>query len=121
MTTTWAQEDIDAVDLVARDYAEGWFRGDAARMERGCHDDLVKRVVTDDGQLRLTTKQQLVDSIESGETRNEECEIDIVIDDISDGIATVRCYSCDYVDYLQIARLGEEWKLINVLWRPRRS
>ena len=65
--------------------------------------------------------EQLVDSIETGETRNEDCEIDIVIDDISDGIATVRCYSCDYIDYLQIARLGAEWKLINVLWRSRRS
>ena len=35
--------DRDAIVRVALDYFEGWFDGDAARMERALHPDLAKR------------------------------------------------------------------------------
>ena len=35
--------DRDAIMRVALDYFEGWFDGDAARMERVLHPDLAKR------------------------------------------------------------------------------
>ena len=35
--------DRDAIVRVALDYFEGWFDGDAARMERTLHPDLAKR------------------------------------------------------------------------------
>ena len=38
--------DRDAIVRVALDYFEGWFDGDAARMERTLHPDLAKRSPT---------------------------------------------------------------------------
>ena len=35
--------DHDAIVRAALDYFEGWFDGDAARMERALHPDLAKR------------------------------------------------------------------------------
>jgi hypothetical protein len=35
--------DEDAIRAVVLDYVEGWFDGDAARMERALHPELVKR------------------------------------------------------------------------------
>ena len=39
--------DRDAIVRVALDYFEGWFDGDAARMERVLHPDLAKRISDD--------------------------------------------------------------------------
>jgi hypothetical protein len=35
---------------VALDYIEGWYTGDAARMERALHPDLAKRIVESDAR-----------------------------------------------------------------------
>lgn len=35
----------DAIKKTALDYIEGWYAGDAARMERTLHPDLAKRMV----------------------------------------------------------------------------
>lgn len=36
-------DDEQAIRAVVGDYAEGWFDGDCARMERALHPELVKR------------------------------------------------------------------------------
>ena len=35
--------DLAAIEACVRDYFEGWFDGDAARMERALHPELAKR------------------------------------------------------------------------------
>jgi len=40
--------DTEAITRTALDYGEGWYAGDAARMERSLHPDLAKRVVSPD-------------------------------------------------------------------------
>jgi len=34
--------DAAEIEAIARDYGEGWYTGDAARMERALHSELVK-------------------------------------------------------------------------------
>ena len=41
-------EDEAAIRAAALDYLEGWYAGDAARMERSLHPDLAKRIVRPD-------------------------------------------------------------------------
>jgi hypothetical protein len=36
-------------------------------------------------------------------------------------IATVSVLSSAYMDYLHVARTGDEWLLLNVLWQRRRD
>jgi len=38
-------DDVEAITAVARDYIEGYFDGDEARMRRCLHRELVKRTI----------------------------------------------------------------------------
>ena len=43
--TTVSEADKTAIKQTALDYIEGWYNGDAERMERALHPDLAKRIV----------------------------------------------------------------------------
>ena len=49
----------------ALDYVEGWFEGDAVRMERALHVELAKRSLDGD-HVRTITARQMVDSTAEG-------------------------------------------------------
>ena len=51
------------------DYFEGWFDGDAARMDRALHPDLVKRRAGE--ELGVTTKPRMVELTEHGRARRK--------------------------------------------------
>src|SRR5919108_2975195 len=56
-----------AVVQAALDYFEGWFEGDAARMERALHPGLVKRGYDGSGdELDADTAQSMIDATERG-------------------------------------------------------
>lgn len=48
-----------------------------------------------------------------------DCEAEIIIDAISEGIASVRVYSCRWVDFLHIVKARGEWGLFHVTWHDR--
>jgi len=57
--------DVLAVRAVALDGIEGWYAGDAERMERSLHNDLVKRTPVQAAEpnaadLRVVTKDRMV-------------------------------------------------------------
>jgi len=54
------------------DYFEGWFEGDAARMERALHRDLAKRRSGE--ELGITTKRHMVELTESGEGKQDAAD-----------------------------------------------
>ena len=63
--------DSGAIRTTALDYIEGWYAGDATRMERALHPELAKRIVMTDpksGRSRLETMgaMTLVNSTRAG-------------------------------------------------------
>jgi hypothetical protein len=115
----------DSVEIhgAALDYIEGWYTGDAPRMERALHPDLAKRIVTTDssGRSRLshTGALALVQSTRRGggssippETRREE----VTLLDMYGGAASVRIRAATWVDYLHLAKFNGRWVIVNVLW-----
>jgi len=36
-------------------------------------------------------------------------------------VATAKTVSTQYIDYLHLARIDGQWKIVNVLWRPRQT
>ncbi len=121
-------EDLEAITAVARDYTEGWFDGDEARMRRSLHPELVKRSIyrdpaTGDWELtRPADAEMMVRWTSAGEGRTtvaEERQFEITIDDVFRHIATVRVLSTPYMDYLHIAKLNDRWFIANALWEPR--
>lgn len=121
------QEDLDAIKQTALDYIEGWYTGDAARMERSLHPELAKRMVSvKDGksQLNQMGQEQLVGSVASGRGKNTpvaEQRKDVKILDVFGNTATVRLDARDWVDYMHLAKWDGSWVIVNVLWelRPR--
>ncbi len=121
------ETDAAAIDAVARDYAEGWYTGDAERMARALHPTFVKRTLAQNGAGgwsidRTRTRDAMVAMTRDGEGLQFKGEhvFDIQILDVFRDIATVRCLSAEYVDYLHLARLGADgWKIVNVLWQLR--
>jgi putative lumazine-binding protein len=106
----------------ALDYYEGWFDGEPDRMERALHPDLVKRSLAEDGtSVETISAREMVEATAKGIglTRDpgvDHRDIEIHVDHVHEDIATVTVTSAVYVDYLQLARTREGWKIVNVLW-----
>ena len=109
------------VDTVL-DYFEGWFDGDATRMERALHPGLAKRALEKDGRtLDETTAAWMVDATGRGVGRDRDPgdrQIDVTVDDVHGTIANATVRSAVYREYVQLARTAEGWKIVNTLWAP---
>jgi len=122
-------EDSTAVRATALDYIEGWYSGDAGRMEQALHPQLAKRTVRtgSDGTsiLNNMTARELVEATAGGygtRTPPADQQKDVTILDIYENVACVKIVARDWIDYLQLARFDGRWMIINVLWelRPER-
>ena len=116
--------DVAAIEAVAADYIAGWYSGDAKRMDRALHDDLVKRTMvvdeeTTEMRLRAVTKARMVEMTAGGGGEQPDPKFEVFVDGISGDIAAARTVSPEYVDYLHLARTPEGWKIVNVLFRMR--
>jgi hypothetical protein len=118
-----AASDVEAVRAVALDYIEGWYTGDAERMERSLHDDLVKRTPVDaDGAapsgLRVVSKERMVELTTAGGGGDvADPAIEVHVDAVSGDIACARTVCTDFVDFLQLARTPDGWRIANILFR----
>jgi ketosteroid isomerase-like protein len=120
--------DIEAITEIARAYIEGWFDGDEERMRRCLHPDLVKRTIYRDpksgewGLGRPSTAEMMVGWTRDGEGRTtvaRERAFEIEVQDVFRHIAAVRVLSYPYMDYLHVAKIGNRWLIVNVLWELR--
>jgi hypothetical protein len=102
------------------DYFEGWFDGDAGRMERALHPGLVKRSVETDGlTLNETTAQWMIDATArgvGGERDPGDRRIEVEVEDVYGTIANATVRSAVYREYVQLVRTPEGWKIVNTLW-----
>jgi hypothetical protein len=114
----------EAITRAALDYIEGWFEGNAGRMDRALHPRLAKRMVVPNpqgGPERFIdlTKDQMVEATGKGGGKAvapEKRAIKVTILDIYRDIASVRVDSVTYIDYLHLAKSEGGWKIVNVLW-----
>jgi hypothetical protein len=119
------------IKQTALDYAEGWYEGNAERMERALHPDLAKRIVRNDdkGNSRLDNMGALtlVQVTRRGfgkQTPKEQQQKDITILDMMENSAVVKMEMRDWVDYMQMGKIGGRWVIVNVLWEmkpPKKS
>jgi len=126
--TTFAQtatSDADkaAITATALDYIEGWYEGNAERMERALHPDLAKRIVHTNAEGRSSLGQMsalsLIQGVKRGggkDTPKEKQQKDVTILDVYGNTASVKIVASDWVDYLHIAKSNGRWVIVNVLW-----
>ena len=120
--------DSAAIRATALDYVEGWYTGDAARMERSLHPELAKRIVQSDQQGRSRLGQQSALTLVLGtrggggkDTPAAQQIKDVRILDIFYNSASVRADMSGWIDYMHMAKWNGQWKIVNVLWELRRQ
>ena len=118
--------DREAIRATALDYIEGWYEGNAERMERALHPDLAKRIVrtNDRGQSMLgqMSAMSLVQGVRNGGGKNtpkEKQQKDVTILDVFGNAASVKVVAADWIDYLHIAKSNGRWVIVNVLWEMK--
>ena len=122
--TEAAHPDAAAIRQAAIDYIEGWYNGDAERMERALHPELAKRIVHTDpksGRSRLDQMSALTlvqgTRRRSGQpTPKEQQQKDVMILDVFGGAACAKVVAADWVDYLHLGKVNGRWVIVNVLW-----
>jgi hypothetical protein len=118
--------DSTAIRATAHDYIDGWYEGDAARMEGALHPHLAKRLVYDDqsGRSRLVdlTAMELVQSTRAGAGKipRAQWRDSVTILDVFGNAAMVRIDATTWVDYLQEVKWNGRWEILNVVWANRR-
>ena len=109
--------DADEIRKVALDYIEGWYEGSTERMNNALSEDLVKRLIRNDTCETLTKENMMFFTQHGGgKDYTGEKTNEVKVLDISGNIATVVCFSAEYVDYLHLGKINGKWKIINVLW-----
>ncbi len=119
--------DSAAIRQTALDYIEGWYEGNAERMERALHPGLAKRIMTTRGpesRLESMTAGELVNGTRSGGGRRTPAarrQKDVRILDVFGNAASVRVTASDWIDYMHLAKSDGKWVIVNVLWemKPR--
>jgi hypothetical protein len=120
-----AGSDHDAIAATIADYYLGWYDGDADRMARALHPELVKRGwLRDDAAgawtLESDTFDSMVDGTRQGYGRTSDPErrrYEVRAVEIHDDIASACVYAVPYVDYLQLVRTDDGWRILHALWR----
>jgi hypothetical protein len=107
-----------AIVAAVLDYFEGWFGGNAGRMERALHPALAKRSLEQDGRtLNETTAEWMIDATTRGLGRaRDPGEIEVEVEDVHEDIASATVRSAVYREYVQLVRTRDGWKVANVLW-----
>jgi putative lumazine-binding protein len=119
--------DSAAIRATALDYAEGWYTGDAERMGRAVHPELVKRIVVADTATGKSVLQNMGASALVNGTRHgygkttprDKQQKDVTILDIFGNAASAKAVMADWVDYLQLAKVDGRWVIVNVLWEKK--
>lgn len=119
--------DSSAIRATAMDYVEGWYQGNAERMARALHPELVKRIVVRDRATGRTMVQGmgasvLVNSTRLGygkETPKERQQKEVTVLDIFGNAASVKAVMADWIDYMQVAKVDGRWVIVNVLWERK--
>lgn len=121
---TGTSDENAAITKTALNYIEGWYEGDAARMESSLHPELAKRMIYTDpksgrSQFNHMGAMALVQGTRRGggtQTPKEKQLKEVTILDRFNNAAIVKIVASDWIDYLSVAKVNGEWKIINVLW-----
>jgi hypothetical protein len=120
-----SETDKTAIKQTALDYIEGWYEGNAERMERALHPDLAKRIVRPHPENKNFSRldnmgaMSLVQGTRRGggkQTPKDQQQKDVMILDVYGNAASVKIVASDWIDYLHIAKFNGRWVIVNVLW-----
>jgi Putative lumazine-binding len=112
--------DPSLISATVRDYIEGYYTGDAARMERTLHPHYLKHIIHGTIPMRETTGTQMIDNVRAEGIPNLEASQrteQITVLDISGEIASAKLVTPGWTDYLTLSKSDGTWKILSVVQR----
>ena len=118
-----SRDESVAVRATVTDYVEGYYAGDAARMEKSLHPHYLKHMISaSDGAVRMTEKTglQMVQDVRSGgpaDLPKSERTEQITVLDVSEDMASAKLVTPHWIDYMTLTKWNGEWKIVSVAQR----
>ncbi|MCX9155617.1 nuclear transport factor 2 family protein [Niveibacterium sp. 24ML] len=118
--------DAALVEATVQDYLQGWYTGDAERMRRALHPELIKRkpaLLNRAGDIRIDTldANNMIAATRAGRgTRTPAAKQlkTLKVLDIRGRSALALLETGEFFDYIALARNKGQWLIVNVLWEP---
>ena len=125
-----SNKDSLAIEKTVRDYVEGWQAADAERVKNAVSSELKKRIVIKGKEDHYFVSDMGASLLVYASARNkdgirvedkqpsEDFKLNVVILDISGNNSSVKAWNTKYgfFDYCHLAKFGDDWKIVNVLW-----
>jgi len=120
------QGEEEAVRRAALDYLEGFYEGDADKIRRGVHPDVVKYGFFPSGEggaysgeyMTFAQMIEYADGVKaSGESTPASAPKEVELLDVLDQTAAVKVTAFWGSDYLQLGKVDGSWKIMHVLWQ----
>jgi hypothetical protein len=113
--------DETAIRATVTDYIEGYYAGDASRMEKSLHPHYLKHTISgSEGQLKMTEKsglQMVQDVRANGPISLSDKKEQITVLDITGDVASAKLVTAHWVDYITLSRWNGDWKIVSVVLR----
>jgi hypothetical protein len=123
-----AEDEKAAIIAASLDYMDGALSGDASRMARAIHQEVTKNTLTtfeETGRvaLRRSGSTRLVELVRAGVVTvdEEQRRNEVTVFDSRQGLASVKVVSSRFYDYLHLATIDGQWKIVNALWIPNQQ
>ena len=117
-------EDMAKIRRAVLDYLESQQQVKPEMMDRALHEKFAKRTFWNRGGedfILESNKEGMVHLSgvynKNGDRFPKNPRKDVEILDVEGRTASVKVYADEFIDYLHIVKLGDEWKIINALWQ----
>ena len=115
-----SSDDMSAVRSTVTNYIEGYFTGDAQRMEQTLHPHYLKHVIHGESPMwEMTGPQMMKDVRREGPpdlpagSKTEQ----VTVLDVASDIASAKLVTPGWTDYMTLSRVNGEWKILSVVQR----
>ncbi len=114
-----AADDSTAIRSTVRNYIEGYYTGDAPRMEQTLHPHYLKHMIHGDADMRERTAAQMVAELRKNGVPTNILAADrteqIIVLDIAGEIAEAKLVTPHWVDYMTLSKTETGWKILSVV------
>jgi hypothetical protein len=113
-------DNSSAIRATVRNYIEGYYTGDATRLEQTLHPHYLKHMIHGDIPMREKTGPQMLHEVRSHGASDlpqaDRTELISVLD-ISGDIASAKLVTPHWVDYMTLSKWEGQWKILSVVQR----
>jgi len=113
-------DDTSAVRATVTDYIEGYYTGDAHRMQQTLHPHYLKHMIHGDIPMREKNGAEMIREVRTHgpadlpQTQKTE---QVTVLDIAGNIASAKLVTPGWVDYITLSKSDGAWKILSVVQR----